>query len=173
MPKRTAWTGSFYAWATILLGSAVVGVAAEHSLDPYKMRGPNGPLPLKPADPHLVARLNEPFVPIADGDLILSLDTGTTMLGGVLQNLEDRFQRNESFIVQVGLVPPHPDMWLECNLLDSTGRTIHRAGQIVPRKELRASWNYRIPLTQPAGTYQLELRSVDGVLATRPVFIAE
>lgn len=168
-----AWAGSFYAWATILFCSTVVGVAAEHSLDPYQQRGTEGPLPLRPADPRLVARLNDPFEPIAERDLILSLDVGTTTLGGVLQDLEDHYRRDEPFIVQVSLVPPHPDMWLECNLLDSSGITIQRVGQMIPREQLRANWNYRIPRSMPVGTYSLELRTTDNVLATKPVNITE
>lgn len=171
--KRAAWLGSFYAWATILFCSAVVGVAAEHSLDPYKQRGADGPLPLRPADPRLIARLNEPFETIADIDLVLSLDVGSSTLGGVLLDLDDEYRRDEPFIVQLTLVPPHPDMWLECNLLDPTGITIHRAGQVVSREQLRANWNYQIPGTLPVGTYTLELRTVDRVLATRPISITD
>ncbi|NQV23949.1 MAG: HTTM domain-containing protein [Rhodopirellula sp.] len=171
--KTAAWAGSCYVWATILLGSAVVGVAAEYSLDPYQQRNVEGPLPLRPADAHFVARLNEPFEMISESDLILSLDAGTTTLGGVLQDLDDFFRRDEPFIVQASLVPPHPDMWLECNLLDATGRTIQRVGQMVPREQLRANWTYQIPVSLPAGIYTLELRTANSVLATKPVHITE
>lgn len=148
-------------------------MAAEYSIDPYQQRGINGPLQLRQADPHLVARLSEPFKAIAKGDLILNLDAGTSTLGGVLQDVEVQFRRDEPFLVQASLVPPHPDMWLECNLLDPTGRTIQRSGQVIPREQLRANWNYRIPSSLSAGIYTLELRTANEVLAMKSVDITE
>lgn len=168
---RIAWLGSFYVWGAIMLGSAVAGVAAEYSLDPYQKRGANGPLPLRPANPALVARLSEPLTPIAEEDLILSMDVGRSTLGGVLFDLHDTFRTDEHFLVQVSLTDPHPDLWLECNLLDTSGVTIHRAGQIVPREQLRATWDYFVPGELPAGDYALELRTANGELATKRVSI--
>ena len=156
-----------------MLCSAVAGVAAEYSLDPYQKRGANGPLPLRPADPALVARLSEPLAPIAEDDLILSMDVGRSTLGGVLFDLHDTFRTDEHFLVQVSLTDPHPDLWLKCNLLDTSGVTIHRAGQIVPREQLRATWDYFVPGDLPAGEYALELRTANGQLATKRVTITK
>jgi hypothetical protein len=168
---RIVWLRSFYVWGAILLGSTVAGVAAEYSLDPYQRRGSGGPLRLRQADPTLVARLSEPLTPIAEDDLILSMDVGRSTLGGVLFDLHETFQRGEHFLVQVSLTDPHPDLWLECNLLDTSGVTIHRAQQIVPREQLRATWDYSLPDSLPAGTYTLKLRTANGELGTKRVTI--
>ncbi|MBI1310611.1 hypothetical protein GC176_04820 [bacterium] len=156
-------------WIGILLTATLAGVAAESFCDPYGLRRAEGPFPLKQLDPQLAERLMSPNSPILFSDRLLSFDVGLDMLGGVLLTTQRTVHRGQPFFVQASMAPPHEDVWLNCQLLDSNRQLLHEVGQIVSREHLRADWQYNIPTEFPPGQYSLVLQHQGEAVAERVI----
>lgn len=149
----------------------VAGIEVEYRMDPYQLRGPNGPLPLAEMDQARVRHLLGPEVPLRQVDKFHAFDIGTTVVGEHMLNRRNKFQIGESIIAQITLHAPHEDLWVDCNVheartevteegtLTSVGPIIHRMGQIVPRESLRSHFGYNLDDGLAPGEYLFVLRS--------------
>lgn len=144
------------AFVAVVAGVMTLGVAAEHKLDPYGIRRPEGKHQLRPVDIGFVEqsvlgrpkriRLIDKFDHVKFGSLIVS---------GVLSDPRTEFSQGDKLTAQVQLDPVHEDMWVECVLRDSDDRKITAAGQIVPRALLRANYLFPLGGELEPGTYQI------------------
>lgn len=165
------WAASGLAYATVLLVTSAVGVAAEYVIDPYGERRPEGKHPLPVLEAGFFERIPREPESIRETDKYHTVTIGTDVLGGVMMNSRNEFQRGERFLVQVSLTLLHGDQWIECNLLDPEGRLVQQVGQVVTRERLRAEWQFKVPTTLPPGTYSVVIRSGGQEIARRPVEI--
>ena len=155
---------------------ALGGVEAEYRLDPYHLRGPEGPLALKPVSDEEAERLLTNGLPLRESDKFFAFDLGTVMVGEHLVNRRKEFRVGERLLAQVTLNPPHDDLWLECILFDAAmkkvqhadgpsteelapSRLINRAGHIVPRELMRSNFVYHLDESMDPGDYFFVFRS--------------
>ncbi|MBX3438578.1 MAG: HTTM domain-containing protein [Planctomycetaceae bacterium] len=164
MRQRPAYAAAV--WGMVMAAVAVIGVEVEHHRDVYGRRTAVGPLPLKPLDPELAAQMLGPSRKLRPQDLYYAFDIGTTTLAGLLSDRRDSFRYGEQAIVQCTLQPPHPDMWVELNVLDRENHVLRRIGQVVPRENLRTEFYFSFDESLEPGTYDFALR-YDGVELTR------
>lgn len=172
---RASAMGAFGVVAAALCLGAV---EVEHWMDPYQMRGPNGPLPLRELSDAEVDALFELDKPVRRSDKLLAFDLGTKVVGEHLLNRRREFRQGDRIIAQVTLCPPHEDMWIDCLLNEAQpgagdvdefvpGKLVHKGGQIVPRESYRGNfWFLLDEATQP-GEYFLRLKSGNEEIARR------
>lgn len=155
---------------TVRLPSAVVysivavlaiagGVQAEHWLDPYGIRRPEGRYALREMDDETARTMLRSEEPIREFDKFFSFDLGTLNIGGFLVDRRREFHHGERVLAEISLNTPHEDMWVECNLHDGEGRIMNRIGQVVLRESLRAEFFYDMTDSMAPGEYQLVLTS--------------
>ncbi len=148
---------------------AILGSEIEYQMDPYKVRGPDGPLSLERIDSELAQRMIGPETPLRREDQFFAFDIGTTLVGKVLVNRRREFRHGETLIAQCLLSPPHDDMWVECNLHDADDHLIDRVGSMVSREMLRANYFYKLPASLEPGDYFLVLKSAGQEICRRKV----
>ncbi|HEY2252740.1 MAG TPA: HTTM domain-containing protein [Planctomycetaceae bacterium] len=167
-PARTWQLRSAGAFALTVVAVSLVGVEAEHLMDPYKMRGPDGPLPLAVMAEDDVQRLMTPDRPIRQSDKLLAFDLGGTLVGEHLASHRKEFRMGEQIVGQVTLSPPHGDMWLDCSCCESKfdgngdlvpGRILCKVGHVMTRESFRSNFFFRLDETLDPGTYFLKLNS--------------
>ena len=162
----------------------LTGVQAEYLMDPYKMRGPDGPLPLTVMPEEEYQRLMTPDRPLRQCDKLLAFDLGSTLVGEHLASHRKEFRTGEQMVAQVTLSPPHGDMWLDCcccepamdkagNLLTNDegelypGRILVKIGHVMTRESFRSNFFFRLDETMDPGTYFLKLRSANEEVALK------
>lgn len=138
---------------------AILGVEIEYQMDPYKMRGPDGPLALVEFDRELAEVMLGPELPLRLEDKFFAFEVGSVLVGNILVNRRNEFRHGETVIAQCTLNPPHEDMWVECNLYDANDRILDRVGAIVPREMLRSSYFYPLNESLEPGDYYLVLQT--------------
>jgi len=164
-----AWSrGAFVA---ALLGTGVGGVALEYKLDRYGLRRPEGPYKLQELDPQEVAELVTPTRRIEHEDKVLNFDVGSIFVGGCLLDRRTTFHQGETLRVQCGLVPPHENMWIQCNLHDSQNRMVDTIGLFLSCDMLRALFYYNIGDCVMPGEYSLVLKIGGDEIMRRKVTI--
>jgi hypothetical protein len=151
-----------------LLACVFGGVELEHQLDVFGVRRAEGAHQLRELDPAQVSRMLRGSERIREEDKYLSFDIGTDLLGGVLRDHQDAFVHGDTLVAQCTLIPPHEDMWIECNLHDSDGRLIDRVGQVVSRTTLRATYAFDLMEALDPGTYFLVVQSSGREITRRP-----
>jgi hypothetical protein len=172
---RSAWQGHLvatgaFAGALVLIGLG--GIQLEHWLDPFQMRGPNGPLALRELTPEEVNELFRDEIPVRPADKVLAFDLGTMAVGEHLFNRRREFRQGERFYAQLTLSPPHEDMWVDCLLTHATtkdgldgkpqtvpGGIITKVGQIVGREDSRCIFVFNLDESCEPGEYFLRLRA--------------
>ncbi|MCY2963801.1 MAG: hypothetical protein NT069_09180, partial [Planctomycetota bacterium] len=167
-PRQRPWAAPA-AYALTLGVVALAAVEVEYLRDPYKERGPNGPLALEEITPEEFDKLFEPDRPIRPSDKLLAFDLGTFQIGEHLSNRRREFKQGERIIAQATISPPHEDMWLDCWLHESKpgsepnqmvpGRSVVKVGQSVARETFRANFLFKVDESLPPGEYFLRLRS--------------
>ena len=153
---------------------AVLGMGAEHHLDPYGKRGPDGPLPLKVVDPALVRAMTGPHRSPRVRDLLWDFDLGRRLVGGTLVGRSEEFPACGTILAQARLSPPHDDMVLECVLQyadgpDGSGPVISRQTGILPREQARFTFNWTLDRCLRPGPYRMTLL-LDGTHAADEYF---
>lgn len=143
----------------MLTGTVCLGVHAEHQLDRYGVRRPEGPHKLQPMDHAEVIRMIQSREPIREQDKFYSFNIGTATVGGVLANQRNEFRHGERILAQCLMNPPHEDMYVECNLHDGEDRVIERNGSAVLHESMRAEFHYELDEALPPGKYALVIRS--------------
>jgi hypothetical protein len=160
--------GSTAAFAMTVAAVCSIGVGAEYLMDPYKMRGPDGPLPLTVLPDEEVQRLLTPDLPIRQCDKLLAFDLGKTLVGEHLATHHKEFRSGEQIVAQVTLSPPHGDMWLDCRCCEATtdsdgnvipGRILYKTGHVMTRESFRSNFFFCMDDSMEPGDYFLMLRS--------------
>jgi hypothetical protein len=171
--------GSAAAFAMTVVAVCLIGIEAEYLMDPYKMRGPDGPLPLTVMADEDVERLLTPDRPIRQCDKLLAFDLGSVLVGEHLASHRKQFRTGEQLVAQVTLSPPHGDMWLVCVLCEAEpnvrdgsdelvpGRILHKTGQVVMRESFRSNFFFRMDESMEPGEYFLKLRSANEEVARK------
>ncbi len=154
-----------------LLGIMAVGVQLEYLADPYGMRRPEGPYPLRELDREHVQQMLRPTEALRESDKFYAMDLGTTQIGGFLIDRRREFTQGERVIIEISLNPPHEDMWVECNLHDANDRMVDRVGQIVPREYSRAYANYTFGTAVEPGQYFIVLKSSGQEITRREITV--
>lgn len=146
----------FAAALAVLVCGAVV---LERSLDVYGQRSPTGPYELQAMDEATWQKMKVNDTTIREQDKLLSMDIGEFVIAGLVTDLRKSFKQGTRLYVQANLVPPHGDLYLECNLYDSNGICVQQIGRIVTRDQLRYTFNYNLSDSLIPGDYQFVLRS--------------
>lgn len=177
------WRHSFVTCAVfslVMVAVSAAGVGVEHWIDPYKMRGENGPLPLREISQEQADHLFGPEIPLRHVDKLVGFDMGTVAIGEHLLNRRSEFTQGERLIAHVTFAPPHEDMWIDCVLAEATekpdaegnlqsvpGTTITKLGQVVPRESSRVNFLFRLAESLEPGDYFLRLRCANDEIALR------
>jgi len=187
--QQARWAvASAFAVATMLV--MLGGVQAEQMLDVYKMRGPNGPLPLKEISADEARRLLKSDLTLDPVDKFLAVDLGLISISEHLLTRSNTFRQGDRIIVQVTFNPPHEDMWVECLFCEGVdrkvvaeaakfeettmsvdvpereygSREITRMAQVVPRENLRTSFGFITDRSMEPGEYTFKIRSGGNVV---------
>jgi hypothetical protein len=155
-------------FALFLAATAFAGVEIERRRDVFGERMAGGPQALQPVAAERVAELFNQSADLKTEDKVFAFDLGSVMLGEHVVDRRSEFEYGEKAIVQCSLTPPHADLWVEFNLVDSEGRIVSRHGQVVPREQLRSSHSVTLDRNLPAGDYQWVLRLDGHDVAARP-----
>lgn len=166
-PRAAAWSTAVY--VLVFVSAAVAGVEAEYHLDPYRLRGPHGPLALREVDPKLVRQMLAPEQPLRPQDKFFAFEVGTLLVGQSLMNRRETYRHGETVIAQCSLNPPHDDMWVECNLHDARNRIIDRVGAVVAREMHRRNFYYRLTEALEPGDYFVVLKASGREVARRRI----
>ena len=164
-------------WGYLLAAPAIVlvGMGAEHRLDPYQKRGPDGPLPLRRVDPALVRAMTAPHRPPRVRDMVWDFDLGRRLVGENLLGRDEAFGRGENLLAQAWLSPPHDDVVLECALCyadegggadggGGRGPVVARQQAALSRDQSRYAFSWSLDESLEPGRYRMTLL-VDGVRA--------
>lgn len=149
--------------------ATAAGVGGEHLLDPYGQRRPEGPYELNELSPERVAELMTPAGNIVERDVFFTMDVGSIVLSGVLLDRRENFHYGDELIAQCLTVPPHLDMWVECNLHDAEDRLVDRSTQIVWRETTRSSFKYKMVRSLAPGDYYLVLKRAGTEITRRRI----
>lgn len=160
--ERFAWLSPRIHAAAFCSMLAVVGLGgawANHEVDLYGARRPEGPHELQPLNEQEVARLFTSGEPIRESDKFLAVKVGSTLVSGRLMNVRDDFLYDDVIVCEASLNPPHEDMWIECHLLDQDNKIIHRDGTVAAREARVAQFTYKLTEALVPGTYSLLIKS--------------
>lgn len=139
---------------TLVLFS-VMNVELEYWQDPYGIRRTVGRHTLNAADPLLVEKILAPAERMRDADVFFAIDTGTLLVGEQLANRRREFWHGETMIAQCHLIPPHDDMWIECQIHDAQHRIVDRFGAIATREMFSCNFSVFISEKMSPGDYSL------------------
>ena len=168
-------------YAALLIVSTILGVEAEHWIDPYGVRRAQGPYTLKEVPRDKVLKMLAPSEPVRPEDRVFSFQLGRDMISGHLIGIKKEFRQGEVLVAQCRFHPPHGDMWVECNLHyadglvvegdgeTTDGTTIDEVGQVVSREMNRGNWFYPLTRSFKPGEYYLALK-VRGKIVQRKRF---
>jgi hypothetical protein len=170
LPALTpAWNRGIFAALTVVM--TVGGVAAEYKLDRYGIRRPEGPYALKEMSPERAHELLAPTARIRNEDKVLSFDVGSTLVAGAVFDRRTQFRQGETMRIECDLLPPHEDMWMECNLHDAEDRVVDTIGFMIASEDMRAMFYYRLGDCTLPGDYSLVLKIAGGEIMRRHVKI--
>lgn len=158
-PQTVASWKSPAAWTTGIAVVLALSIYIEYKQDLYGLRRPEGRMTLHEVDPELVAQMMRPEQTMREKDKFLSVDVGTTMVGGWLIDRKSDFQLGESILVQCSLNPPHEDLWVDCHFCEEGGRIVYRTGQIAPRENLRVAFQFYPDEVLAPGNYYVSIKS--------------
>lgn len=160
------------AYLAALWAVAVAGAAAERISDPYRERGPDGPLALREIEPDVAARMLGPSEPLRLKDQVFSFELGTGLFADALVGRKKVFERGETLVAQCLFAPPHADVYAECNLHSGDGRLMERSGSVVMRENHRHNFMFSICDAVPPGEYELVLKLAGNEITRRRFAVA-
>lgn len=143
----------------LLVGTMCIGVEGERRLDVYGMNNPEGPLPLRELNEEETQKYFGPERPLREVDKFFSFEIGRYIVGGRLLGRATEFHHGDRIQCEVGLNPPHEDMWIDCVLQDGQQRTITRVGQVCVRENLRCFYNFVLGEELIPGEYRMAIYS--------------
>jgi hypothetical protein len=166
---RPQW--SYAAFGSLALVTATGGVGLEWKLDPYGVRRPEGPYQLKKLDTDEVAKMLTTSERIRNEDKVFGFDVGSIVVADTLIDRRSEFHVGETVRAQCNLIPPHEDMWLECNLHDSDDHEVSEIGVFVSKSSTRPLFYYNIGDCLPTGRYSLVLKIAGQEIMRRSISI--
>lgn len=174
MGQPTNWqTSARAAFVFAMAFFAVCNVEAEHWLDLYGERRPEGRHQLTAMDPEEAAKIFAPTEPFRISDRFFAIDIGTILVGDRLANRRTEFWQGEKLIAQCSLTPPHADMYIECKLQNSDNVIVDSWGTIATREMFRANFNYQVSDATPPGDYQLVVETAGEPILKKKFSIRE
>lgn len=150
---------SLMGFLVVALTTVALGIEGEKRFDLYGKNRPEGPYTLPELAPEEVETLLAETEPIRDFDKVFAFELGTLELGGKLWNRRHEYRPGERIICEVALNPPHEDMWIECALMNSAGRTLTRPGDTALRENLRTFFTFNLAEDIEPGEYSMVLFS--------------
>ena len=153
---------------SVLVCGAVV---LERSMDVYGQRSSAGPHELVAMDENVVKRMLRTDTVIREQDKLFSFDIGEYLVGGLVTDFRKSFKQGTHLFVQANLIPPHGDMYLECNLHDKDGVIIEQTSGIVTRDQFRYTFCYDLPHGLDPGSYQFVLRANAKEIARKTITV--
>jgi hypothetical protein len=163
------WNHGIFAALAVVM--AVGGVGLEYKLDRYGVRRPEGPYSLHELNPGKVAEMLGPTRRLRNEDKVLLFDVGSMVVGGAVLDRRTQFHQGEIVRIQCGLVPPHDNMWITCNLHDSENRVVDTVGTFVASDVMRAMFIFDLGDYVQPGEYSLVLKIADEEIMRRPITI--
>lgn len=148
--------GMFAVAGTLLVA---FGLGLEYKLDRYGERRSEGRYALMEIAPEEATRMLGPQPALREKDRLQAFNIGTTLVGGRLLDRRTNYRYGQRIVCEASFNPPHPDMWVECNLYDGEHHLIQRLGDIVARERFHAHFNYALTDALPPGEYYLVLRT--------------
>lgn len=166
IPSRWASASAFSIGFVVVVTG---GIAAEHALDPYGVRRPEGPYELVELSDELADKMLAATTRIRPQDKVLAFEIGTQTMGGVLMNRKYDYIQGECALVECSLNPPHEDLWIECNLHDHEDHMMERVGSFAAREHFRSYFTYTFNDSISPGDYFLVMKIGGTEVARRQV----
>ncbi|MCA9040990.1 MAG: HTTM domain-containing protein [Planctomycetaceae bacterium] len=168
--KPVNWIRSQMVFTAIAVVVVTGGSFAEHQLDLYKAHAESGPYTLRELDRDYVEMmLGSANDPIEEKDKLFSFEVGTIKLGPRLLYQQYDYEMGDSLIAQCYLNPPHPDMWLECNLHDANNGLVDRVRLLVSRDQNVVDFGYTFGEAVSPGEYDLVVMSKGEEIARKRI----
>jgi hypothetical protein len=121
--------------------------------------------------PERAHELLAPTTRIRNEDKVLLFDVGSTLVAGAVLDRRTQFRQGETMRVECDLLPPHEDMWIECNLHDAEDRVVDTIGCMVANEDMRAMFYYNLGDCTMPGDYSLVLKIAGEEIMRRHVKI--
>lgn len=161
------------AFGLFVWSAALGGAGLERVMDPYNVRGGDGPMPLEKIDPERATKLLSEPEPLRMKDMLFALEMGTDFFGDIVVNRGTEYSHGQMLIAQCHTAPPHPDLYVECNLFTADGEIIDRRGKVLSRTINRLSFSFPLTESLSAGKYELVLRFSGTTVARRSFTLVE
>jgi len=145
-------------FAALMLAMTALGLVSHRAMDLYAANTPSGRYELQPMDPQDAKRLLRTDRVIREQDKLLSFDIGKYQIGGVVVETGKIFKPGDKIFAQANLIPPHDDLFVECQLVSERGLVFDQSNGIASRENFRYTFNYLLPDTLRDGTYQFILK---------------
>jgi len=158
-PRPVAGWKSPTVWVTGIVAVLFLSIYVEYQQDLYGLRRAEGRMTLHEVDPEFVDEMLAPEQVMREKDKFLSVDVGTQMVSGWLVDRKTEFMVGDSILVQCCLNPPHEDIWIDCHFCEENGRIVYRTGNIVPRENLRNTFQFYIGEVLEPGNYYVSIKS--------------
>ena len=161
------------AFGTLTAILILAGLEIEYLMDPYGLRRPEGPHTLKEIEPERARKMLQSVSDIQPHDKLLSFKVGKTLVNGILIDQKYDFEHGERFLAQCSFNPPHEDMWVNCDLHDSSDRVIERVGQVVARPSMRCNFVYALTDILKPGEYSLVVKNAGSEVSRRKITLRQ
>jgi Vitamin K-dependent gamma-carboxylase len=158
--------------AVLVVTTAAGGVGLEYKLDRYGLRRPEGPYRLKELDPNYVAAVTAPTTKVLNEDKVLTFDVGSNLLADALIDRRTQFHAGETILAECGLIPPHDDLWMECEIQDSMGRSMQKAVTYHSAESMRLRFQFDLEQNFVPGPYAVVLKISGKEIIRRPITVA-
>ena len=158
-PLRPWATATGFAFVAAI--ATVTAVEAEYRLDPLDLRHPERRPAAAKLTPEEAAAALAPTGPLEPSDWIYRTHVGQTFAAGILQSVTAPIAPGPPPLVQMWIHQPHPDFWLQTDLLRLNGpdETILSEGGVAVLRELRsASYRPQYASDLPPGSYAIALK---------------
>ncbi|TWT63528.1 HTTM domain-containing protein [Rubinisphaera italica] len=160
--------GLIFGTATAVL----LAVFVEHQMDVYGSRRAEGKYQLATLPYPDAMRMLSTNDSIREVDKLLSFDVGCWMTSGLVTEFSKSFKQGDRILVQATMIPPHGDVYLECNLHDAENAVLDQTEGVLTREEFRYTFTYYIPTCLAPGEYQFVLKSNTEEIARKTIQIA-
>tara|TARA_R110002111_G_scaffold254461_2_gene320139 strand:+ start:49056 stop:50591 length:1536 start_codon:yes stop_codon:yes gene_type:complete len=158
-PQPVAAWKSPVAWSTGIIAVLFLSIYVEYQQDLYGLRRAEGRMTLHEVDSQFVDEMLAPEQVLREKDKFLSVDLGTQMVGGWITNRKSDFMVGDMMLVQCSLNPPHEDIWVDCHFCEENGRIVYRIGNIIPRENLRNTFQFYLEDILEPGNYYVSIKS--------------
>lgn len=150
------------------------GVVLEDWLDLYGHNKAEGAYTLRELDRDYVEMMiGSSAEELKEIDKLFSFEVGTMTLGPRLLYQQYEYEQGDSLIAQCYFIPPHEDMWLECNLHDDDDKLVDRVQTLVSRENHCVNFYYKMGEGLAPGDYDLVVLSKGEELTRKTITVSE